>query len=171
MAMGRPRGGRPSAKKVTVPVKKLYTAEADAMIQYAEITGMTDAEAVLYLKSRGHKYGVTSLRVRRAVMKDSAAEFLANLARNLPEYHMKRMLKLHALERKLEEILERECEKVPDKLAAIKQLTEMQVYLSAYADTTQKVVEVHNKTFGKPGGKNDQDARGLPTVAVQAPPV
>ena len=113
--------------------------DAETFVLQARVMGLSNTETLEYLASNGHSITEGSLKVYRSNITEKTRDRIYDIASNMGGMHLERIesLKLIVREHWKNYGL---AEKISEKTAILKALTELQQYLSSYYEATEKVV-------------------------------
>ena len=122
--------------------------ELELLIIATKYKRLTESESLSYLKKHGYDISTASYWRTRGKITALARERLFQIAKNMEELHYERITSLAELAQHAWKILD-ETEDPEIKLRAIRELREMQPFISAYDEATQNIMEEAINKYGK----------------------
>ena len=114
---------------------------------------MKEPQALAYLKAHGHPIGPATYYRDLGRLHTGTNERLFEIAKHQKEHHLDRIDKFRTIETLLWEDLDK-CSNLMDRAKIMKELREIQLYISAFEEATQGVIEEVIRIFGKDDGEN-----------------
>ena len=114
--------------------------DKDDLVLYTKAMGMKGEDAVKYCKDRGYTCTLSTYRKRAKRVETDTLARLHTIAKNLRLHHVQRLDQLHAIQAELWENYHL-AEEMPHKISILRELREIQVYISSYYAATQSVME------------------------------
>ena len=122
--------------------------ETELLVVAAKVMRLSEKEALAYMEEHSHKISRDKYYRILGRVSSETRKRLFEICKNFKERHMQRIDELETIRRKLWEVF-RSTEDENVKLRALKQLTDIQPYISAYDESTAGVIEEVIKNFGK----------------------
>lgn len=122
--------------------------DRELLVVTTKVMRLSEKEALAYMEEHGHKISRDKYYRILGRVSTETRKRLFEICKNFKERHMQRIDELETIRRKLWEVF-RSAEDENVKLRALKQLTDIQPYISAYDESTAGVIEEVIKNFGK----------------------
>lgn len=120
----------------------------EILVLEAKCRNMKEPQALEYLKSHGHKISPRTYYRTLGGIKKETNQRLYEIAKNQKEYHLERIDKFRTIETLLWESLEK-CSDIMDRVKIMREIREIQIYISAFDEATAGVIEMVREEFGK----------------------
>ena len=110
------------------------------LVAATKLMRFTEDESLTYLKANGYPMSRVKYRKIQREIEESTMHRLYSIAREFPRHHLERIETINEIERQLWKA----CHSVgpEQRLGFLKQLLELQPYLSAYIEATPKVMQL-----------------------------
>ena len=122
--------------------------DTELLVVATKVMRLSEKEALAYMEEHYHKISREKYYRILGRVSSETRKRLFEICKNFKERHMQRIDELETIRRKLWEVF-RSTEDENVKLRALKQLTDIQPYISAYDESTAGVIEEVIKNFGK----------------------
>ena len=125
----------------------------------AQSMGLDRKETMQFMESRGFKVNERTYHRLKREISETTIKRIHEIAAHMRERHLERIDQLDVIQSELWQNYHL-AEKMSDKISILRQLTELQVYISAYDDATRNIMELAQKQ----GIENEKNST-LPVIS------
>ena len=140
------------------------TTEFQELLLSTKIVRMPIHDAIEFLTKKGFKLSVPGYYKAISVIDENFTKRTFDIAKNYAKYRIEKLDTLKTVHRRYWDIIRDPDSEIRDVITCLKNVTELQPYLSAYEESIQKSIEEPHMTFAD---ANKFDDSKMPALEVK----